>query len=90
VKKKGCHLGGKYRHLAAQTGSKKKALIAIARKLLVLVHKLLGQSSPYEEPKSKELTDEKRKKAVQRHLRELAKLGVQVDLLLKNSKTQHA
>jgi len=90
VKKKGCHLGGKYRHLAAQTGSKKKALIAIARKLLVLVHKLLGQSSPYEEPKSKDLTDEKRKKAVQRHLRELAKLGVQVDLLPENLKTQHA
>jgi transposase len=40
VKKKGCHLGRKYRHLAAQTGSKKKALVAIARKLLVLVYKL--------------------------------------------------
>jgi len=90
VKKKVCHLGGKYRHLAAQTGSKKKALIAIARKLLVLVYKLLGQNCPYEEPKPQELTDEKRKKAVQRHLQELAKLGVQVDMLPINPKTQPA
>ena len=90
VKKKGCHFGQKYRHLAAQTGSKKKALIAIARKLLVLVYTLLGQNSAYEEPTPKELTDEKRKKAVQRHLRELAKLGVQVDMSPKNLKIQHA
>jgi len=90
VKKKGCHLGRKYRHLAAQIGSKKKALIAIARKLVVLVYKLLSQGGPYEEPKPKDLTDEKRKKAVQRHLRELAKLGVQVDLLLFESKNQNA
>lgn len=85
---KGGHLGQKYRHLAAQIGSKKKALVAIARKLLVLVYKLLGQCSPYEEPKPKDLTDEKRKKAVQRHLRELAKRGVQVDMTPEHLKIQ--
>jgi len=90
VKKKGCHLGRKYRHLAAQTGSKKKALVAIARKLLVLVYKLLGQGGSYEEPKPKDLTDEKRKRAVERHLHELAKLGVQVDLMAQKPISQHA
>lgn len=90
VKKKGCHLGRKYRHLSAQVGSKKKALVAIARKLLVLIYKLLGENSPYEEPKPKDLTDEKRKKAVCRHLRELAKLGVSVDLLPIEPKIQHS
>lgn len=90
VKKKDCQLGRKYRHLAAQTGSKKKALVAIARKLLVLVYKLLGQGCCYEEPKPKDLTDEKRKKAVERHLRELAKLGVQVDLLSEMPGLQQA
>jgi transposase len=88
VKKKECHLGRKYRHLAAQTGSKKKALVAIARKLLVLVYKLLGQGGKYEEPKPKDLTDEKRKRAIEKHLRELAKLGVQVDLMAQKSVLQ--
>lgn len=90
VKKKDCYLGRKYRHLSAQTGSKKKALVAIARKLLVLVYKLLGQGSPYEEPKPKDLTDEKRKKVIQKHLRELAKLGVQMDLMEENLNSQLA
>jgi hypothetical protein len=37
VKMKDCHLGNKYRHLCAQTGSKKKAQMAIARKLVVII-----------------------------------------------------
>lgn len=80
VRTKGCHFGRTYRHLAAQTGSKKKALIAVARKLSVLVHKLLGAGTAYAEPEPKIQTDEARKKAARKHLRELAKLGFQVDI----------
>lgn len=66
VKKKECHFGQKYRHLSAQTGSKKKALIAIARKLLCLIYKLLSEGCEYKEPAPKTPTNEKRKKVNRR------------------------
>jgi transposase len=78
VKKKGCHLGGKYRQLSARIGSKKKARFAIARKLLLIVYRLLGQGSTYREPDPKDPSIDSRRKTIQRHVRELAKLGLQV------------
>jgi len=80
VKQKGCHLGAKYRHLSAQIGSKKKALLAIARKLLLIVYRLLSQGVTYREPEPKQPSQVAKEKTISRHLRELAKLGFAAQL----------
>jgi transposase len=80
VKKKDCHLAGKYLHLCARTGSKMKAKVAIARKLLVIVYHVLSTLKPYEEPKPKGRNSQSNQKRIQRHLRELRTLGLEVQV----------
>jgi transposase len=80
VKMKDCHLGAKYRHLCAQTGSKKKALMGIARKLVVIVYRVLSKGSTYQEPTSQPPSSKARHRSIQRHIRELEKLGLSVQL----------
>jgi len=80
AQKKDCHLAGKYRHLCARTGSKMKAKVAIARKLLVIVYHVLSTLKPYEEPKPQGPPSQAKQKTIQRHLRELRKLGLEVQL----------
>ena len=80
AQKKDCHLAGKYRHLCARTGSKMKAKVAIARKLLVIVYHVLSTLKPYEEPKPQGPPSQSKQKTIQRHLRELEKLGLEVHL----------
>jgi transposase len=80
VKQKECHLGVKFKHLSAQTGSKKKALMAIAHKLLVIVYSLLGKGIPYQETEAKHTSQAAKEKTIKRHLRELAKLGFAAQL----------
>ena len=78
VKKKDCHLAGTYRHLCARTGSKMKAKVAIARKLLVIVYHVLSTQKPYEEPKPTGPLSQSKQKRIQKHLRELRSLGLEV------------
>jgi transposase len=78
VKKRDCHLAGKYRHLCARTGSKMKARVAIAHKLLVIVYHVLSTQQPYQEPKPSGPNALSRQKRIQRHLRELRVLGLEV------------
>ena len=80
VKKKNCQFAGMYRHLCARTGSKMKARMAIARKLLVIVYHILTTLQPYVEPKAKEPTAKSREKSIRRHILELKKLGVEIPL----------
>jgi hypothetical protein len=47
---------------------------------------LFGQNILYEESKFKKMTDEKWKKTAQRQLRELANLGIQVNMLPVNAR----
>lgn len=80
VMKKDCHLAGKYRHLCARTGSKMKARVAIARKLLVIVYHVLSTLKPYEEPKPQSASKQVKQRTIQKHLRELKKLGLDVQI----------
>lgn len=80
VKAKDCHLGGKYRHLCAQIGSKKKALMAIARKLVVIIYRLMSKGATYQEPISQPPSLKSRQRSIQRHIRDLEKLGLMVQL----------
>ena len=79
-KKKECHLAGRNHHLCARTGSKMKAKVAIARKLRVIVHHVLSTLKPREEPKPKGHLSQSRQKRIQRHLRELRTLGLEVQI----------
>ncbi len=80
VLKKGCHYQSKYRSLCARTGSKMKARMAIARKLLVVVYHVLTHLEPYREPEARIPTPRSRQRTIQRHLKELQKLGLDVQL----------
>jgi transposase len=80
VMKKDCHLAGKYRHLCARTGSKMKARVAIARKLLVIVYHVLSTLKPYEEPKPQMASKQAKQRAIKKHVRELQKLGQDVQI----------
>jgi transposase len=81
ILKKNCHFAGKYKHLCARTGSKMKARMAIARKLLVIVYHVLSTLKPYGEPKAKEPSAKSKEKSIRRHFLELKKLGVDVQIL---------
>lgn len=80
VLKKDCHFGAKYRRLCARTGSKMKSRMAIARKLLVIVYHVLKNLEPYHEPEARTLAPRSRQKTIQRHLKELQKLGLAVQI----------
>ena len=78
IKKKNCQFAGIYRHLCARTGTKMKAQMGIARKLLVIIYHILTTLEPYTEPKAKEPTAKSKEKSIRRHILELKKLGIEV------------
>jgi transposase len=80
VKKENCHLKPKYHKLCAQLGSKKKARMAIAHKLAVIVYEVLGQNTAYFEPKPKPQTEKTKRRIYQKSVRELERLGYKVNL----------
>ncbi|HLP40200.1 MAG TPA: IS110 family transposase [Fibrobacteria bacterium] len=80
VMKKDGHLAATYRRLCARTGSKMKAKVAVARKLLVIVYHVLSTMKPYAEPEPRTLHSQAKQKAIQRHLRDLRKLGLDVQI----------
>jgi transposase len=79
VKKKGCHLGAKFQRLRARIGYK-KALMAIARKLLLIVRKILAEGVDYQEPKPTTIPERIRKRTIQKRVKELQTLGFDVYL----------
>jgi hypothetical protein len=54
---------------------KKKALVAIARKLLVAAFFVIKRKEAYKEPAIKEIS---REKQIQKHLKKLAELGLDI------------
>jgi len=80
VKKKDSQFGRLYRHLCARTGSKMKARMGIARKLLVIVYHVLSTLEPYAEPKAKVPSVRSKERSIRRHILELKKLGVDVPI----------
>jgi len=73
------YLSGWYWHLKQRTDSK-RAIVALARKLLVIIYTMLKTNNPYNEQKfleRKEVSDQKR---VKRMVNELSRLGYAVSL----------
>jgi transposase len=78
VKTKTCHLNPKYHKLCAQLGSKKKARMAIAHKLALIVYRNLSENRAYEEPKPKPMTEKTKRKILKTRVRDLERLGFKV------------
>ena len=89
--KKGCHLKTKFWRLAV--GGKKRALVAVAHALLVIVYQVLATGVPYHETDSPVLEQQQRTRLVRHHVRCLGRLGVSIgpsvlrDVALRTEKT---
>ena len=79
VKGKGTLLAGFYYRLAARRG-KKKAIVAVAHKLLVLVYRLLSSGQVYQERGAAALDQRQKERLVHRLERRISQLGYKVNL----------
>ena len=74
--KKDCYLKGKFWRLAAE--GKKRAIVAVAHTLLVLVYEVLRQTKPYQERQTPAVEERHRKRLIRHHVRSLGRLGINV------------
>lgn len=79
VKSKTCYLSKVFGRLRARMGYK-KAIVAIARKMLILVYRLLSQHAHYQEPKPRKEDKKAKARTVRKHIKNLEKMGFQVTL----------
>jgi len=80
VRTKSCHLKNTFHRLRARMGYK-KAIVAMAHKLLVIIYTLLTKNREYEEPKlSQTLSEKARKRAVKKRIEDLKRLGYLVEI----------
>lgn len=68
-------------HRVMKNRGRKRALVATARSLLVVVYHVLREKRPYEEPNAPELRERERQKQIRHHLAKLKKLGIAVPSL---------
>lgn len=73
------YLSGWYWHLKQRTDSK-RAIVALARKLLVIIYTMLKTNNPYNEQKFLERKEASDQKRVKRMVNELSRLGYAVSL----------
>ena len=78
ARKRGCHLGTKYHKLASRIGSKKKARMAIAHKLALMVYRNLSGAFKYQEPAPKPLPESRKRRLVLAKIADLERLGMEV------------
>jgi transposase len=79
ARSQGTYLGGLYQRLAKRLG-RKKAIVALAHRILVIVYHLLREKKPYQEY-GESFASEREQEAMKRQaIRRLEKLGYQVSL----------
>jgi len=76
---KQCYLAEQYRRLAKRRGAK-RAAIAVAHSILVMIYHLLRNQTTYEEKGETFLEEQERQGAEKRLVRQLARLGYHVEL----------
>jgi transposase len=79
TKTKGCFLKDRYWRLAAR--GKKRALVAIAHTIVVLIYRSLSSGHPYQERGIVEVSETKRQRLIRHHVRRLGRLGIAVSSL---------
>lgn len=80
VNHKKLYLSGWYWRLKQRTGSK-KAVVALARKILVIIYTMLKTNEPYNEERFLERKMISEQKKVKRMVNELSRLGYQVSMV---------
>jgi len=80
VQKLDSHLRMKHRKLCAQLGSKKKARMAIAHKLALIIYKVLGENVEYKDPEPKQPSEKAKRRILQTRVKDLERLGYRVVL----------
>jgi transposase len=75
----GTYLGGLYQRLAKRVG-KKKAIVALAHRILVIVYHLLQEKKPYQEYGENSALEREQETMKRQAIRRLEKLGYQVSL----------
>jgi transposase len=81
VNHKKLYLSGWYWRLKQRTGSK-KAVVALARKILVIIYTMLKTNEPYNEERFLERKKISEQKKVKRMVNELTRLGYQVSMVM--------
>ena len=76
---KQCYLAEQYRRIAKRRGSK-RAAIAVAHSILVIIYHLLKNQTTYQEKGETFLEEQERQGAEKRLVRQLARLGYHVEL----------
>lgn len=79
ARKANCYLAAQYHRLAARRG-KKRAIVAVAHSIVVIVHHLLTRHESYRELGGNYFDERKREAVVNRLVHRLEKLGYQVAL----------
>lgn len=79
VKSKTCHLAGVFHRLRGRMGYK-KAIVAIARKLLVIIYHVLNAQKPYREPQPRPLNEKTKTRAIRKRVKDLEHMGFLVQL----------
>lgn len=84
---KNTYLRSKYDSLVVRRG-KKRALIAIGHKILIAAYFILRDKVPYKEMGSEWLNQLDKKKKVDRHIRALKELGIELNVNSINKATE--
>lgn len=78
-KKKGCFLKDRFWRLASR--GKKRALVAVAHTILILIYRSMSTGQPYQERGLVEIGEQKRQRLIRHHVRRLGRLGIAVSTL---------
>jgi len=79
VRVKGSYFAQVYRRLAARRGAK-KAVMAVAHRILIAVYYMLLRHEPYRAPGAPAIDEQRQEQLLNRMLRRIAKLGYTVKL----------
>jgi hypothetical protein len=78
-RQKKCYLAEQYRRIAKRRGSK-RAAVAVAHSILVIIYHLLSNQTTYQEKGETFFEEQERQGAQKRLVRQLTRLGYHVDL----------
>jgi transposase len=79
ARKKNCYLAAQFHHIAARRG-RKRAAMAVAHSILVIIYHLLSEGTTYQERGETCFEEQERQTAEKRLVRQLTRLGYHVEL----------
>lgn len=79
IKKRDCFLSSQYHRIAARRGGK-RAVMAVGHSILIIAYCILKRNEPYQELGADYLTQKSKEHKIRHHIRELSRLGLELDL----------